>query len=42
MAVIKLRNMACAYIFNGDEVLMMKRSASKAFFPNFWAPVAGI
>lgn len=39
--MVKLRNMACVYIFNKDSVLMMKRSKSSRIFPDFWVPVGG-
>ena len=39
--MIKLRNMACAYLFNSNEVLMMKRSSKSKLLAGFWAPVGG-
>ncbi len=39
--MIKLRNLAVAFIFNEQDVLMMKTSDNKRLFPNMWAPVGG-
>jgi 8-oxo-dGTP diphosphatase len=37
----KLRQMAAAFIFKGDLVLMMKRADTREFAPGLWAPVGG-
>jgi len=39
--MIRVRNLACTYIFNSNKILMMKRSPNKSFLPNLWAPVGG-
>ena len=39
--MIKLRQMAAAFLFNGEEVLMMKRSPERELAPGLWAPVGG-
>jgi 8-oxo-dGTP diphosphatase len=37
----KLRQMAAAFIFRDDLVLMMKRADTREFAPGLWAPVGG-
>jgi 8-oxo-dGTP diphosphatase len=39
--MITLRNMASAFLANGDKTLMMKRSLSMKLAPGLWAPVGG-
>lgn len=39
--MIKLRTMTAAYIRNGEDFLLMKRSVNKKFKPGIWAGVGG-
>ncbi len=39
--MIKLRQLAAAFIFNGDRILLMKRADQKGLFGGLWAPVGG-
>jgi len=36
-----LRNMATVFLFNEDKLLMLKRSADKAFNPGVWSVIVG-
>lgn len=38
---MKLRTMAAAFILNGQNVLMIKKSSNNKLFPDMWAPVGG-
>ncbi|QHQ60211.1 NUDIX domain-containing protein [Anaerocolumna sedimenticola] len=39
--MIKLRNMATAYLMNRNEFLLMKRAAGRNLAPGLWAGVGG-
>ena len=39
--MIKLRNMATAYLMSGSEILLMKRAAERKLAPGLWAGVGG-
>jgi 8-oxo-dGTP diphosphatase len=39
--MIRLRQMAAAFLFNGDDVLLMKRADTRELAPGLWAPVGG-
>ncbi|WMJ85516.1 NUDIX domain-containing protein [Anaerocolumna sp. MB42-C2] len=39
--MIKLRNMATAYLMSGSEILLMKRAAGRKLAPGLWAGVGG-
>lgn len=39
--MMKFRNLSAAFVFNGDELLLMKRSENRRLFADFWAPVGG-
>lgn len=39
--MIRLRVLAVAFLLNGDDVLMMKRSTDGRLFAGFWAGVGG-
>ena len=36
-----LRIMTVAFLFNGDDILLLERSASKKIYPNLWSGVGG-
>ncbi|WP_238322922.1 NUDIX domain-containing protein [Gorillibacterium massiliense] len=38
---LNLRLMATAMLFNGGDLLMMKRAPTRSLHPNFWAAVGG-
>ncbi|NOU93485.1 NUDIX domain-containing protein [Paenibacillus sp. LMG 31456] len=39
--MIKVRTMTGAFLFNGDAVLMLKRSENKKIAPGLWACIGG-
>ena len=39
--MLMLRTMVTAFIFNGENVLFMKRALNRKFMPGGWAPVGG-
>ncbi len=39
--MIRLRQMAAAFLFNGDDLLLMKRADTRELAPGLWAPVGG-
>ena len=36
-----IRHMACAYIWNGSNVLMLQKTSQSKLFPGMWVPVGG-
>lgn len=39
--MIRLRNLACAYLKYKDEILMMKRAPTMKLYPGAWSPIGG-
>ncbi|MCL2404820.1 MAG: NUDIX domain-containing protein [Defluviitaleaceae bacterium] len=39
--MVNLRNSVTAFLYNGENVLLIKRSASKLIAPNIWSGVGG-
>jgi 8-oxo-dGTP diphosphatase len=39
--VISIRSLATAFLFNGEDLLLMLRSSHAKFLPGMWAPVGG-
>lgn len=39
--MIKLRQMAAAFLCRGEQVLMMKRAETRELAPGLWAPIGG-